>query len=304
MTELNQENVEVVLAALRDKLPDIATSLNQCFDTSVRLELAESGSAAELDATVAGVPGVIVSLNVGPTVMLCAVASSLPLPEWYTEPNASQKACLDTLALEWSLNCLTDDLAPEKYACRAVPNLFEAIQSCGPSDSGVCQPILAASGDAAAAPQLWFVWPVSREPADPAPPPAAAPQHASPPPASAPTARAPGKGPAAARGKPAAPTASRTTASRVHLERLLNLPVQVIVKLAEKKVELGQLSGMGPGAIVTFDKSCEDLLELYVNNQLFCRGEAVKIGEKFGIKVTEVGAAEERASAVLHSHGR
>jgi flagellar motor switch protein FliN len=270
MTELNQENVEVVLAALRDKLPDIATSLNQCFDTSVRLELAESGSAAELDATVAGVPGVIVSLNVGPTVMLCAVASSLPLPEWYTEPNASQKACLDTLALEWSLNCLTDDLAPEKYACRAVPNLFEAIQSCGPSDSGVCQPILAASGDAAAAPQLWFVWPVSREPADPAPPPAAA----------------------------------RTTASRVHLERLLNLPVQVIVKLAEKKVELGQLSGMGPGAIVTFDKSCEDLLELYVNNQLFCRGEAVKIGEKFGIKVTEVGAAEERASAVLHSHGR
>jgi flagellar motor switch protein FliN/FliY len=85
---------------------------------------------------------------------------------------------------------------------------------------------------------------------------------------------------------------------------LLNLPVNVIVKLAEKKVELGQLTGLGPGAIVTFEKSCEDLLDLYVNNQLYCRGEAVKIGEKFGIKITEIGAVEERISAVLHSQGR
>ena len=80
---------------------------------------------------------------------------------------------------------------------------------------------------------------------------------------------------------------------------LLSIPVSVIVKLAEKKIELGQLMVMGPGTIVTFEKSCEDLLDLYVNNQLFCRGEAVKIGEKFGIKVNEVGSVEERVSAVL-----
>lgn len=83
------------------------------------------------------------------------------------------------------------------------------------------------------------------------------------------------------------------------LERLRNLPVPIIVKLAEKKIELGQLLAMGPGAIITFDKPCEDLLDLYVNNHLFCRGEAVKIGEKFGIKICEVGSTQERVSAVL-----
>jgi flagellar motor switch protein FliN/FliY len=83
------------------------------------------------------------------------------------------------------------------------------------------------------------------------------------------------------------------------IDRLRNVPVTVIVKLAEKKIEMGQILGIGTGAIITFEKSCEDLLDLYVNNHLYCRGEAVKIGEKFGIKVCEVGATEVRISAVL-----
>lgn len=83
------------------------------------------------------------------------------------------------------------------------------------------------------------------------------------------------------------------------LDRLRKLPVPIIVKLAEKRIELGQLLAIGPGAIITFEKSCEDLLDLHVNNQLYCRGEAVKIGEKFGIKICEVGSAQQRISAVL-----
>jgi flagellar motor switch protein FliN/FliY len=83
------------------------------------------------------------------------------------------------------------------------------------------------------------------------------------------------------------------------VDRLRNVPVTIIVKLAEKKIEMGPLLAIGIGAIITFEKSCEDLLDLYVNNHLYCRGEAVKIGEKFGIKVVEVGSVEERVSAVL-----
>jgi len=83
------------------------------------------------------------------------------------------------------------------------------------------------------------------------------------------------------------------------LDRLRDLPVPIIVKLAEKRIEVGQLLAIGPGAIITFEKSCEDLLDLYVNNRLYCRGEAVKIGEKFGIKICQVGSTEERMSAVL-----
>lgn len=301
MSELNQANIEAVLAAIREKLPDITASLNQCFDTSLALELGESGLAAAVEQPAASEPGVIVSLNFGSTVMLCAIARTLPLPEWYTAPNVSQKARLETLAMEWSLNCVPDDLVAERYVSQAVANLSEAIRSCRPAEFGVCLPVRSA-GDDSPAPKMWFVWPVAQEPVDvPQPQPAG--------PTCAPTsARSPAVAPApVAAVTPASapnPQVTRGSPTRVHTSRLLKLPVNVIVKLAEKKVELGQLSGMGPGAIVTFEKSCEDLLDLYVNNQLYCRGEAVKIGEKFGIKITEVGSVEQRMSAVLHSHGR
>src|SRR5438874_2498425 len=83
------------------------------------------------------------------------------------------------------------------------------------------------------------------------------------------------------------------------LGRLLNLSVPIVVRLAEKKIELGQLVNIAPGGIISFEKSCEDLLDLYVNNRLYCRGEAVKIGEKFGLKINEVGSVQERVSALV-----
>ncbi|HLJ12417.1 MAG TPA: FliM/FliN family flagellar motor switch protein [Planctomycetaceae bacterium] len=114
-----------------------------------------------------------------------------------------------------------------------------------------------------------------------------------------PDAGAPIVPPATARSTAAAFAPSAPPESPSRIDRLKKLPVPVIVKLAEKRIEMGQLLGIGPGAIITFEKSCEDLLDFYVNNQLYCRGEAVKIGEKFGIKICEVGSMHERLSAVL-----
>ena len=83
------------------------------------------------------------------------------------------------------------------------------------------------------------------------------------------------------------------------LRRVLRLPVTVVVHLAEKKIGMGQLLTISPGALITFNKPCEDLLDLYVNNRRYCRGEAVKIGEKFGLKISEVGVVEVRESPIL-----
>ena len=90
---------------------------------------------------------------------------------------------------------------------------------------------------------------------------------------------------------------------RIGQERLHGVPVSVVVTLAEKRIEVGQLTAISPGALITFAKPCEDLLDLYVNNRKFCRGEAVKIGEKFGLKVTEIGVEHPRVSPVLQVTG-
>ena len=77
------------------------------------------------------------------------------------------------------------------------------------------------------------------------------------------------------------------------LRRILHIELPVIVRLAQKDLPMREVLNMSIGSIIEFEKSADDLLELMVNNQTIGRGEAVKIGEKFGLKVTDIGPVEE-----------
>jgi len=85
------------------------------------------------------------------------------------------------------------------------------------------------------------------------------------------------------------------------IEKLKKMPVTISVRLAEKRIVMEQLLSISPGALLTFNKSCEDLLDLYVNNVLYCRGEAVKIGEKFGLKINDLRPVDQHEPSVLYS---
>jgi flagellar motor switch protein FliN/FliY len=100
-------------------------------------------------------------------------------------------------------------------------------------------------------------------------------------------------------GSPTMPVEPLARTVPENAKRLMKLPVTVVVYLAEKKIEVEQLLTISPGALIAFNKPCEDLLDLYVNNHRYCRGEAVKIGEKFGIKISEVGVVDVRESPIL-----
>jgi flagellar motor switch protein FliN/FliY len=78
------------------------------------------------------------------------------------------------------------------------------------------------------------------------------------------------------------------------LRRILRIGVPIIVRLAEKDLPLKEVLNLSIGSIIEFDKNSEGLLDLMVNNQTIGRGEAVKIGEKFGLKLTEIGLVAER----------
>ena len=75
---------------------------------------------------------------------------------------------------------------------------------------------------------------------------------------------------------------------------LLRIKVPVVVTLAEKRQKLSRILELGPGAIIQFEKSCEEMLTLEVGNQLVASGEAVKVGDKFGLRVTAIAMPEER----------
>lgn len=298
MSEFTPELLAQTLSACREKCAAIGDALNLCLGTRFQLEagatLPYHGVAP--DPQLNG-PGLVVALTLGPHVMLCCLPAALPLPEWFSQPDIHQVSQLQGLAQAWGSNCLPDGRPAESCITHAVGDLWAIVQECRPHASAAWLPLTAATdkpsvpGSSSPA-KLWVLWPVAEVPL--------------------PTggnnadgemddwpgmSDQPGFSGETARFESPAPAYGVLDSSRAN--RLLQLPVPIIVKLAQKKIELGQLLEIGPGAIITFEKSCEDLLDLHVNNKLYCRGEAVKIGEKFGLKINEVGSVEERVSALL-----
>jgi len=84
------------------------------------------------------------------------------------------------------------------------------------------------------------------------------------------------------------------------LQRILHMQVPVIVKLAERKLTLSEVMRLGPGAIIEFLKSNDEPLELLINNKAIGLGDAVKVGENFGLKINQIGDVKE----VIRSLGR
>jgi flagellar motor switch protein FliN/FliY len=78
------------------------------------------------------------------------------------------------------------------------------------------------------------------------------------------------------------------------LEFLYDVPLQVSVEVGRSRILLRDLLKMGEGYVIELDKIAGDPLDLYVNSRLIARGEAVMVGEKFGIRLTDVVSTSDR----------
>jgi flagellar motor switch protein FliN/FliY len=86
-----------------------------------------------------------------------------------------------------------------------------------------------------------------------------------------------------------------------HLEdvnRILNIEVPIIVQLSERTMPLSDILDLTPGSIIEFTKPSDGELELKVNNKIIGSGQAVKVGENFGLRVARIGSLRERIQAL------
>jgi len=83
-----------------------------------------------------------------------------------------------------------------------------------------------------------------------------------------------------------------------YTKNLLRIRVPVMVTLARKKQRVSSIVELGLGTILQFQKSCEQLLEIEVNGHEIGQGEAVKVGDKFGLRVSNLTLPGERFNAI------
>jgi len=101
-------------------------------------------------------------------------------------------------------------------------------------------------------------------------------------------------------GAPFTPTASSSSETNAaslgrnidSLGFVMDVPVEVTVELGRRRVRIGEVLRLGPGSVLELSKSNGEPLDIYVNDRLIARGEAVVVGERYGVRLTEVLVVE------------
>jgi len=82
------------------------------------------------------------------------------------------------------------------------------------------------------------------------------------------------------------------------LHSILKIEVPLIVQVASRKMPVEDVLKLSPGAIIELPKLADEELEIMVANKQIGLGNAVKVGENFGVRVTYVGDVRQRIAAL------
>ena len=99
-------------------------------------------------------------------------------------------------------------------------------------------------------------------------------------------------------GAAASSPATAVAIDRSELQRILNMRFPVIVTLAQRTMPLKNILNLTAGSIIEFDRAADAELDLVVGNRHIGTGQAVKVGEYFGLRITTAGPIEERIRAL------
>jgi len=78
------------------------------------------------------------------------------------------------------------------------------------------------------------------------------------------------------------------------IERILEIPLEVSVELGRKRIRISELLSLSVGSVLELGTAAGAPLSIYANNTLIARGEAVVVGERYGIRVTDIVSPKER----------
>jgi len=78
------------------------------------------------------------------------------------------------------------------------------------------------------------------------------------------------------------------------LDMIMDIPVTLSMELGRTKISIKELLEMKPGSVIELQRTASEPMEIHVNGTLVAMGEAVTVGDKYGVRLTSVVSASER----------
>ncbi len=93
---------------------------------------------------------------------------------------------------------------------------------------------------------------------------------------------------------PAEGTKSSDRVSVDNLRVLENIDVTLTVEVGQTEIKIRDLLRLNEGSVIELDRLAGDPLDILVNGTIIARGEVVMVGERFGIRFSEIVSPEKR----------
>ncbi|MGI9027039.1 MAG: flagellar motor switch protein FliN [Burkholderiaceae bacterium] len=85
-----------------------------------------------------------------------------------------------------------------------------------------------------------------------------------------------------------------TSGANNDIELVLDIPVQLTVELGRTRIAIKNILQLAQGSVIELDGLAGEPLDVMVNGCLIAQGEVVVVGERFGVRLTDIITPSER----------
>lgn len=87
-------------------------------------------------------------------------------------------------------------------------------------------------------------------------------------------------------------TAGLSTSGSGSFQVLKDVEVEVTLEIGRRRMRIADVLKMSTGQTIELSKAAGEPIDIFVNGQLLGRGEAVVIGDRYGVRITELLSGE------------
>jgi len=82
------------------------------------------------------------------------------------------------------------------------------------------------------------------------------------------------------------------------LRALENIEVEMSIEVGRTEITIADLLRLNEGSVVELDRLAGEPLDILVNGTMIAKGEVVMVGERFGIRFSDIVDPEQRVGKI------